>query len=688
MCASGQSSDSLVAHLEKAASDSLRIDALKKEMLACGDSNIQCVNTRYKEGLAWFRKNYSQQRKLFMKLRLIKGIALAKLQLTNEAAKQFESVAHLSKEEGFPVLQAKGHYQLANILINDGSYGDALEHLSIARELFRQTNQNKMYLEVLLVHAGLAMNTQNWDQMHQLTREALNVCTKYRIDVYLGSVNNMIGNYHYFKGDFDSALYYYDLAATKMKEQGMMYNAARVVNNMANIYQRKKQIDKAISLYLESATFMKLQNKNYELANIYRNLAEAYVLKNNKKQALKYANMALDNTSKTYRRLNYEVLGVMAQALELNGQYKEALKYFKLSSSLRDSINNAKNQRKMAELSAKYDREQKEKEIDLLQKDKELQNAELAKQNAQLEQDRIQRWALFGGLAIALVFIGFIVYRFRISNIQKQKIESQKGELELKSDLLEEKNREVMDSIRYAERFQKAIFPAAGAFEKYLHDGFVFFRPKDVISGDFFWVEGKGDHVLFAAADCTGHGVPGAMVSVMCSNLLSIAVNEYNLTDPGKVLDNSRDGIIKKLVGEGDVQDGMDIALCSFNKKTMEVHFAGANNPLYIINKQGLSEIKADKQPVGKFSHAKSFTTHTVQVEKGDRLYLFSDGFADQFGGPKGKKFKYKPFKKLLESIQDHPMSEQPNLLADAFDEWKGDYEQVDDVCVMGVEIG
>jgi len=253
-------------------------------------------------------------------------------------------------------------------------------------------------------------------------------------------------------------------------------------------------------------------------------------------------------------------------------------------------------------------------------------------------------------------------------------------------DELKEKHQEITDSISYAKRIQTAILPSRKLVKEYLKDSFIIYKPKDVVAGDFYWMENNENHLLFAVADCTGHGVPGAMVSVVCNNALNRAVREYGLSLPGEILDKTREIVIQEFEkSEEQVKDGMDIALCSLSGTKLA--YAGAHNPLWIIRNGALMETKANKQPIGKFDKIDPYHTHHFDLEKGDTIYLFSDGLVDQFGGTDGKKLKAKHFKELLLSIQDKPMEEQSTFIENAFDQWKGKLEQVDDVCVIGVRI-
>jgi len=303
---------------------------------------------------------------------------------------------------------------------------------------------------------------------------------------------------------------------------------------------------------------------------------------------------------------------------------------------------------------------------------------------------------------------------------QRDEIEAQRDELEAQRDLLfeqkeaiEEINMEVMKSIEYAKRIQAATLPDLEILRRVVSDYCVLFRPRDIVSGDFYWTAQMEESTVVVVADCTGHGVPGAFMSIMGMSLLKEIVQKEYLTHPGVILRRMRKEIIKSLGQKGvagEQRDGMDISLIEINHKDLRIKFAGAYNPLYLIreshlkapdipkmkvmdsengNENGytLYEVPADKMPVAFYDRMDKFTTHELPIEKGDRVYMFTDGYADQFGGEKGKKFKYIPFKKvILDSAVLH-MEEQHKVLEQTLDEWKGNYEQVDDICMVGVAV-
>jgi serine phosphatase RsbU (regulator of sigma subunit) len=305
-----------------------------------------------------------------------------------------------------------------------------------------------------------------------------------------------------------------------------------------------------------------------------------------------------------------------------------------------------------------------------------------------------------GGLltgAVAVFSILLIRMRYRLTKkeiVARHALEQSKHEVE-------EKNREIVDSINYAKRIQDALIPPKGVMERIIPNSFVIFKPKDIVSGDFYWVSNtntttnttsdQDNLVLFSAADCTGHGVPGAFMSVIGLKLFNQSVKQAEVNSPAEALDFLNTEVFNTVNlhsdGENVIRDGMDVALCALNYSTLKLYFAGANNPVYIIRNKELHEIKGDKKPIGSYQSEEHFTNNEYQLEKGDMVYVFSDGYPDQFGGPKGKKLKYSVFKRLLTNNSHLEVEEQKKVLEDYFEEWRGELEQLDDVCVIGVRV-
>jgi serine phosphatase RsbU (regulator of sigma subunit) len=253
---------------------------------------------------------------------------------------------------------------------------------------------------------------------------------------------------------------------------------------------------------------------------------------------------------------------------------------------------------------------------------------------------------------------------------------------------LEEKNKNITDSIRYSKHIQNAVLPSQKIIRNSFQNSFVFYRPKDIVAGDFYWMESRNDMVFIAVADCTGHGVPGAILSFICNNALNKAVREYNLIHPAEILDKTRELLLMEFEKSEDrINDGMDISLCAFNPSANTLEWAGANNPLWILRSgtNDIEEIRPDKQPIGRTDNPKPFTGHLIALAPNDSIYIFSDGYRDQFGGFNEKKLMTKGFKEHILSTRESEMNSQCETLDRKFSEWKGVYDQNDDVCVMGI---
>ncbi len=558
-------------------------------------------------------------------------------------------------------------------------------------------------------------------------------------------MSSNIGMIYSFNNDNKKALEQFELSIKIYEELNDLRGVSTNYNNIGTLYKEIGDFKKAFEFYDKSLTIRKEINHKQGVASTLNSIGELFFKQGNFAKSRKYSEEGLKLAKEIGVLDDVKKSSILLyQLYKTTKVFDKALEMHELYVLTRDSILSEENQKALIHQEYQYSYE-KMAFADSLKnaQEKQLKDAEInegkalaAKQEVEIENKRFQQYVLFSGLFILLIFIGFIYNRFKITQRQKDIIEKQKTEVELQREfaeqqrniaeekrveadeqrhLVEEKNKEITDSINYAKRIQEAILPSRYSLVENLKNGFIFFKPKDVVSGDFYWLEtttplapsngggmGVVGVVYFAAADCTGHGVPGAMVSVICSNALSKALLEEGITDPGKLLDRTRDLVIERFAKSGEqVKDGMDISLCKLTGNQLE--WSGANNPIWIVRKiaadrgeetssvhnetHELIELKPDKQPIGNYAEPKPFTTHAVALSKGDTLYIFTDGFADQFGGPKGKKFMYKPFKELVLSMQAKTMDEQRSMLSQTFDEWKGAHEQIDDVCIIGVRL-
>ncbi|MBI3136645.1 MAG: SpoIIE family protein phosphatase [Bacteroidetes bacterium] len=366
-----------------------------------------------------------------------------------------------------------------------------------------------------------------------------------------------------------------------------------------------------------------------------------------------------------------------------------AVHYFEKHIELSKQVNNEDNNAQIAEMEARYKNEEKQKEIELLSADKKLADLE----NTRQSQISTLVSTLLGAV---ILFSIFLISRIRIIRKQNNLIQEQKREVVQQKEIVEEKSREIFDSITYARRIQSAAMPDPKAVEQYLSKVIVTYIPKDQLSGDFYWFgkmkskEAK-EMALFALGDCTGHGVPGALLSILGINYLNVSQAYHNLTDPSHVLNFLNEGIFSTFqASDNEIRDGMDIALVAVDPDKKKLYYAAAKNPVYILRQSTLIILKGDSHAVGKGTRngqAEHFNLFEFDYEPDDIVYLFSDGYADQFGGEKGKKFSSKRLRNYLTEIKNQPLKKQQNILEENFKTWKGNFEQLDDVCFIGVQL-
>ncbi len=495
---------------------------------------------------------------------------------------------------------------------------------------------------------------------------------------------NNIGIVHMMDSKYDIGIEYWLQSLEIKLALNNLTSAASTMANIGLYYKDIERYDEA-NEYLEQALAINLKLRDFEsIAFNYTIIGRMYQRKGENYKAIDNLNLALVYCDSNQVRFNKEeaYLG-LAESYANIGDYKMAYSMASELIILRRDLYDERNSETTRELTAKFESEQKEKELEMLKSVNDAQEAKIKEEEANIAlKEENNQYLLIALVFAGLGIIAIVFVLFRVRSAKKQ--------IELQKHIVEEKNKEITDSISYAKRLQEAILPVKSTIDSVLPNNFVLYLPKDIVAGDFYWMEVQEETVLLAAADCTGHGVPGALVSVVCHNALNRAVREFGLKDPGKILDKVTDLVIETFEkSEKEVKDGMDIALCSINLNSRQVTYAGANNSLYYLKNGGeeIQEIKANKQPVGKYLNRSPFETKSLQLEKDDIFYLFTDGYADQFGGEKGKKMKYKPFKQKLVDTSNLSAENQNIELKKAFLDWKGDHEQVDDVCVIGVRL-
>jgi serine phosphatase RsbU (regulator of sigma subunit) len=570
------------------------------------------------------------------------------------------------------------------------NYPLALENYLKALKVFEELG-NKSAQAACYGNAGVVyQDFKNYTKAMEYHLKSLKIREEIGDKMGIATCYGNLGLLNKQQNKLAAALEYYFKGAKIAEEINDKNDLGNFYNNIGNIYWNQNNNDKALNYYLKSLDIQKETGQMHDVAITYNNLAGLYDAKKEYKTAILYSDSALQISKKIKaidtQRYSYSRL---AEVFAKTNQYKEAYENHVKFKLLTDSIFNSENSKQLGDMKTQFEVEKKETELKAKAEAREAINAEEKKRQV------ISLILVSCILVLVVVFSVFLFRRFKITQKQKHIIELQKDEVlrqksivEQQKHLVEEHQREIIDSITYAKRLQTAILPPDSFIKQFLPESFIYYQPKDIVAGDFYWMEHKNNLCFIAAADSTGHGVPGAMVSVVCSNALNRAVNEFDLRDTGKILDKTRELVLQTFAKSGEeIKDGMDISLCRINTATNEVQWSGANNQLWYLknNEAEMTELKADKQPIGKSDNPTPFVTHDLKLQKGDTLYLMTDGYPDQFGGAKGKKFKYKQLEETLVANGRKKPQEQKQILINSFETWKGNLEQVDDVTILGI---
>lgn len=570
---------------------------------------------------------------------------------------------------------AQALYTQGQALRLQGKPKDALEKI-LRSQLCYESMKDSVGIGKTFQSLGQIHFTQkNYEKSFYYIEKSLEIREKLSNELDIASSLNSLAFMHDDVGNYDLALKIHlrclDIRKRINDQQGISWS----YNNIARVYFHQKRYNAAEEFYKKSIE-LKTAINDYTLGETKGNLGLMYLELGRFEDAIFHC----EEGYKAAKEVNFSVAhqlncDCLYKAYKEAGNSDEALLYYEELSELKDSLFSLENTRGFVMNEVQYEFKLKNA----------MDRAETKKKVALMREESRRHRAITNFLIVGFVFLILAsVYIFR--SLRKSK--RQQKLIQNQVAILNQKNLEITDSIQYAKRIQNAILPPKKLVKQLLPDSFIFYQPKDVVSGDFYWMDRHQRNILFCAADCTGHGVPGAMVSVVCHNALNRSIQELNLTSPGEILNKTREIVIEQFEkSEDHINDGMDISLCSLDPNSLELRWAGANNPLWILRNNELIETKPNKQPIGKYFTKDDFTTHTFQLEKGDMIYLFSDGYADQFGGEKNKKFKRSAFRKLLLKVKDLSLDNQKQVIKNAFEEWKGDQEQVDDICIIGVRI-
>lgn len=595
----------------------------------------------------------------------------------------------LNTKIGYKKGIAAGYSNLAAIDLIKGDLTNALQDqlkgLAIQEEILDKLGIIKSCYGVSETYSAL----RNFDKALEYGNKALKKAKEFNISSENGAIYLFLGITYSQMNNLEKAVECYSKAIEANTEQRNVNGVIFSYNNLGGVYMERKMSDSAGKYFTLAKDLIQYSEDKQAIASTCVNYGSYLNSVKKFREALPILEKGRALLEEMHQKKGLpETYGALAEATAGTGDYKKAYEMYKLHALYKDSALNNDVQKKISDLLVKFEREKNDKEVLLLKKDKDLQTQAS-------ESQRHQKYLILVAAAIIVIllciFIVVMVNRFNLTRKQKNIIELKEKETARQKEVIEEKQKEIIDSINYAKRIQHSLLASEQLLAAHIPSHFIFFHPKDIVSGDFYWGAelSNGDFAL-VTADSTGHGVPGAIMSMLNIACLNEAVGK-RITSADKILFETRKSIIEHLSNDGSNdggKDGMDCSLVCLDPAHTVLKCAAANNPVWIVRNNSVMEIKPDKMPVGKHDKDQQiFTLHEIPLEKNDMIYTFTDGYADQFGGPKGKKFKYKPLEDFLLSISQLSLPEQQILLDKQFREWKGNLEQVDDVLVIGIRI-
>ena len=658
---------------------------------------------------AWDNEIYLNDPKLDLELNL-RIVSLCDSNLKKEL-----SSVEIKKFKNF---LSMAYFNIGLIYDNEGNYEKALEFYGNSLKINLEIGYKKGTADSYNNIGGIYANQGNHEKAQEFYEKSLIIYEKIGYKKGMSDSYNNIGGIYISHGSYKKAQEFYEKSLIIDEEIGNIEGMGASYNNIGLTYNYQGNYEKALDFYEKSIKICEEKNNKLLLGLLYNNIGLIYNYQGNYERALEYCEKGF---MKSEEIGNIHGMGgsnlCIGEIYKKLGKYEKALEYLLKAKKIYQEKNIIADLDKTAKLLMEvYERlgnPEKALEthklyvsikdslarMDGIEKEKRRQFHEqylLEKQADSIKyadeiilhqaEAKTQRQRNNG-----LILISIIIFTsLGLVYIQLKKVQKGKKIVENKNIVIEEKQQEITDSINYAKRLQHGILVPFDLVQSWLSESFILFKPKDIVSGDFYWIEKVGNKIYFAVADCTGHGIPGALVSIICSNALTKSLYEDLIYEPSRILDNTRDIVEDRFVrSKEDIKDGMDISICCLNKEEKSITWAGAMNPLWVIRKDVnlLEELKPDKQPISKVENPKKYNQHKLKLSKGDSVYLFSDGYHDQFGGQKGKKYMKGRFKKFILSVQNQDMQTQLASFEKEFNSWKGVREQIDDVCVMGVRI-
>lgn len=619
---------------------------------------------------------------------LNKLFVLINVEDRDSAKKIAEEALKISTKVNYPLGKATSYNNLGTHYYYNGNYTKALSNYLSAISVLESQRGNLRKSKTFKKQMSTSYNNTGMIHQHQKrydkAEEYFNKSIK--IDLEIGDKKGMaqcynnIGTIKEETNKYDEAIKNYEISLQLKRETNDTDGIPSTLINMGIIRMNQNKFRESQD-YFEKALQMSLENSNKQTqALALINLGDLFYLKKQFPESITYYQKGIE----VCKNQNYDqFLSYAYQSISLSlyrmKNFEKAYDFFQKYVSIKDSINESLNSKVLNEMETKYQSDVKAKEIKLLTAEKDVKDLEL-------KNNKTQIYYFIGGFLL----LGFLVLLLLRAYITKRKTNS---ELDLKNQkiesaysIIEQKQKEIVASINYAKKIQYTLLAHRDFLSNNLGEYFILYKPKDIVSGDFYWATKQGNKFFLAVCDSTGHGVPGSFMSLLNIGFFSEAINEKGIFKPNEVLNYVRKRLVNTISQEGQA-DGFDGILLCMDRESNTITYSAANNTPVIIENNTLRILQKDKMPVGIGDYQEDFQLFTIDAEKGSMLYLFTDGYSDQFGGEKGKKFMYKRLESKFTEIHLLPMDEQMIILDKEFETWRGDLEQVDDVCIFGLRV-
>jgi len=599
-----------------------------------------------------------------------------------------DSALVIAKRINYKIGIGSAYGSIGSCLCTSGKYDEAINALIKSLKVF-ESLKNKRYVtntynSLANAYMGLKDNKKAYDYFLKAYKLA---SEKPRNEHMIAITSVGVGNMLLEQNKFKEAIEYYKAGEKYFKENNNPNYEAMCITMIGETYVKDSNYVEAEKYFLKCMPIFRKNNDEYGLGIILSNLGGVEFQRKHYQLAQQYYEEALklNFKRKAWDNIQSSALS-LSSVLESQNKSVDALKYYKIHMQYKDSVINIERHRSIAEAETKYESEKKEQQL-------KLKNLELEKSQIKVAQRNNLIYVFGSAILIFAIMLFFVYKQFTEKKKANVLLTNKNEEIEKQKSIIEEKNKDITDSINYSKHIQQAIIPSVQKVRRFLPNSFVIFKPKDIVSGDFYLVEEIVGLIYLAVVDCTGHGVPGAMLSVFANSTIKNTIASNNFRDnPAAILSDLCFQFKSNLQAHNQaitINDGVDMSICIIDKKENKIYFAGAKNGLLQLRNNELTEYAADRWGISgnNLKQQLFFTNYIIDVQKGDKFYMGTDGFIDQFGGPKGKKFKQKQLKELVVNYSGENFDKQAENLVNDFNIWKGLLEQIDDVTLIGFEV-